>query len=180
MDEKQIGLHIKKLRIQQKITQQEIADYCGFSKSLLSKIEHGATVPPLGTLIKIATSLHTTLSTLVGEDMNSDTAYDSSSKAESQLFKTSKGYTMFPFASENVSKKMQPILYVVKKDKLKSHFSAHAGEEFYYILSGEMKLRIGNTIHHLRPGDGIYFNSSNEHETIPITDEVRLLNIVTE
>ncbi len=180
MDEKQIGLHIKKLRLQQKITQQEVADFCGFSKSLLSKIEHGTTVPPLGTLIKIATALHTTLSTLVGEDMNSDTIFDSSEKTKTQLFKTSKGYKMFPFASENVSKKMQPILYVVKKNELKAHFAAHAGEEFYYILEGEMKLRIANTLYHLKPGDGIYFNSSNEHETIPITDEVKLLNIITE
>ncbi len=180
MDKKQIGLHIKKLRLQQKITQQEVADYCGFSKSLLSKIEHGTTVPPLGTLIKIASALHTTLSTLVGEDLNSDTIHESSTKATSQLFTTSKGYKMFPFASQNVSKKMQPILYVVKKNELKSHFAAHPGEEFYYILSGEMKVRIGDTLYHLKPGDGIYFNSSNEHETIPITDEVTLLNILTE
>ena len=42
-----IGGHIRKLRKLQQKTLQEIADICGFTKSLLSKIESGKVVPPV-------------------------------------------------------------------------------------------------------------------------------------
>jgi transcriptional regulator with XRE-family HTH domain len=49
----------------QQMTLQDVADICGFMKSLLSKIESGKTVPPVATLVKIARALNTTISTLV-------------------------------------------------------------------------------------------------------------------
>ena len=180
MDENYIGLQIRKMRLQQKRTQQEIADCCGFTKSLLSKIENRAIIPPLGTLIKIATALNTKLSVLVGEDQDIDIVHDARENIEQNMMVTTKRYHMFAFANEYVKKKMQPFLYVVKKNELKSHFTAHEGEDFYYVIRGEMNLRVGTMMYHLKEGDGIYFDSSNEHETIPISDEVKILNIFTD
>jgi len=58
-----IGTHIRRLRLQQRRTQQEIASVCGFTKSLLSKIESNTVTPPVATLVKIARSLGTSVST---------------------------------------------------------------------------------------------------------------------
>ena len=61
-DSQTIGRHIRKLRKLQHRTLQDVADNCGFTKSLLSKIEGGKVVPPVATLIKIASALHTNIS----------------------------------------------------------------------------------------------------------------------
>lgn len=53
----EIGKRIKYLRKSQQRTIQEIAEVCGFSKSLLSKIENGRTTSPVATLVKIANAL---------------------------------------------------------------------------------------------------------------------------
>lgn len=175
-----IGVQIKRLRIQQKKTQQELAAECGLSPSFISRIECSSVVPAIATLIKIAKALNSRVSVLIGEEHEMLFAHDMVQDITNQMITTNKGYRIFPFAGDWTSKKIQPLLYVVRKEDFERHFTAHSGEEFYYIIEGEIKLRIGDEVKHLKKGDGIYFNSSLEHETIPVTDEVCILDIMIE
>lgn len=52
-----LGHVIRRIRKQQMRTLDEVASACGFTKSLLSKIEKGHTSPPVATLTKIAKHL---------------------------------------------------------------------------------------------------------------------------
>ncbi len=163
---KDIGIHIKKMRLQQRRLQQEVADACGFTKSHLSKIENGKVVPSLGALDKIAEALHTKISTLLGEDMYEEVVINTREETEQGLMKTAKGYSMFPYASDYGEKKMQPFYFRTKKGEHKLHTTAHESEEFFYILKGEIILKVGGREYHLKEGDGIYFNARIEHQTI--------------
>ncbi|MCF7933435.1 MAG: XRE family transcriptional regulator [Spirochaetia bacterium] len=175
---KDIGIHIKKMRLQQRRLQQEVADACGFTKSHLSKIENGKVVPSLGALDKIAEALHTKISTLLGEDMYEEVVINTREETEQGLMKTAKGYSMFPYASDYGEKKMQPFYFRTKKGEHKLHTTAHESEEFFYILKGEIILKVGGREYHLKEGDGIYFNARIEHQTIPLSDDVEILDIM--
>lgn len=50
---KKIGLKIKMLRIERKISQMDLAAACNFEKSNLARIEAGRTNPTVATLLKI-------------------------------------------------------------------------------------------------------------------------------
>lgn len=50
---KKIGLKVKMLRIERKISQQDLAASCNFEKSNLARIESGRTNPTVATLLKI-------------------------------------------------------------------------------------------------------------------------------
>ena len=62
-----LGIKIRKIRLQNKLTQQDIADQCGFTKGLLSKIENGSVVPPIATLTKLSKALGVKMSTLIDD-----------------------------------------------------------------------------------------------------------------
>ena len=179
MDAIAIGLHIKKIRLQQKRTQQEIADFCGFTKSHLSKIESGKVMPSIGVLAKIAEALQTKISFLLDEENHKDITYDSKVEIQTKMIKTSKGYSIYPFASTQEDKVMQPFLFETHKKDHKLHSTIHEGEEFLYILEGEMILKIGTEEYHLCEGDGLYFDARLEHETRPLTETVRVLDILS-
>ena len=51
------------------------------------------------------------------------------------------------------------------------HLTKHAGQEFDYIISGKMKIQIGNNFEELQAGDSIYYNSSTPHGMIAIGGE---------
>lgn len=42
--------------------------------------------------------------------------------------------------------KMQLFLFVAKKGEVKSHLLSHEGEEFIFVIDGEMKMQIGDRI----------------------------------
>lgn len=174
-----IGLHIRKIRLKQKRTQQEIADYCGFTKSHLSKIEKGKVMPSIGVLAKIANSLNTKVAILLDEEKHEDIVLNEKEEVESQMIKTSKGYSVFPFAAGHEEKVMQPFYFVSHKKDHQLHKTTHEGEEFMYILEGEMTLIIGKKEYHLSEGDGFYFDARLEHQTVPLTENLRVLDIIS-
>ena len=46
------------------------------------------------------------------------------------------------------------------------HTHSHSGQEFDLILSGELLVRVGDHVEHLREGDSIYYDSSTPHGEI--------------
>ncbi|RAP74331.1 helix-turn-helix domain-containing protein [Paenibacillus montanisoli] len=177
----ELGDKIKKLRLDQNRKIAEIAEVCGFSKSLLSKIENGKTIPPIATLVKIADALGTKVSILLDDEQRSGTIYTPQDKSHNQLVKTEKGYSFHAFAVERGEKLMQPYLFVARKgeeDHRKSF--SHHGEEFIFVLEGEMRYTVGASEYKLGPGDSLYFDAIEKHSLSPITPEVKYISLFTQ
>jgi len=177
MSDMKIGSQIRRLRLEQRRTQQEIADACGFTKSLLSKIESDKVMPPVATLVKIAAALGAKVSALIEAGNGEDVVRTTASEVNDNCVKTERGYWIYPYATGHKGKRMQPFLFVARKGEVKEHHLFHEGEEFIYVLQGRMRVQVGKEEHMLKKGDAIYFNSSEEHQVIPVKDEVRSLNI---
>jgi transcriptional regulator with XRE-family HTH domain len=177
MDMLNIGDRIRLLRMKQKRTLQEIADGSVLSKSMISKIENNKTVPSVAALVKIAQALGTNISSLLEKDGWMNAVVTTRQKAEENVTLTDKGYAIFPYASEYHDKKMQPFLFVARKGEVKPHQLFHEGEEFIFVLRGEMKMQVGETEYTLKEGDSLYFNALQKHGIIPISDEVVYLDI---
>ncbi len=172
-----IGDRIRILRSNQKRTLQEIADLCELSKSMISKIENNKTVPSVAALVKIAKALGTNISSLLEQDEWLNAIMTSRVKAMENLTPTDKGYSIYPYGSNYPEKKMQPFLFVAKKGEVKHHQLVHEGEEFIYIISGEMKMQVGEIQYSLKAGDTLYFNSLLKHGVMPVSEEVIYLDI---
>jgi transcriptional regulator with XRE-family HTH domain len=172
-----IGDRIKALRIAQKRTMQEIAEASDLSKSMISKIENNKTVPSVAALVKIAQALGTNISSLFEQDGFLNAILTTRQKARENLTPTDKGYLIYPYASGYHEKKMQPFLFVARKGEVVPHELSHEGEEFIYVIKGQMKMQVGETEHVLNTGDSLYFNSVQKHGIMPVSDEVMYLDI---
>lgn len=173
----EIGGHIKHLRVQQRRTMLEIADLCGVSKSMISKIESNKAVPSVATLIKIAKALGTTLSALMEETNTLETVYTPAQTIPDNYIDTGKGYSLYTFAAKFRNKKMQPVLFHARKDDRLPQDFMHEGEEFIYMISGEMYFQVGETAYHMKPGDSLYFCALQKHYATPISEEVTFLDM---
>ncbi|MFC5648057.1 helix-turn-helix domain-containing protein [Paenibacillus solisilvae] len=180
--EMELGKRIRFIRKEQKRTQHEIAEACGFTKSMLSKIESGSTMPAVATLMKIAGALGVKVSDLLEPDISNGTVFTSATEYNdvNKWIKTNKGYSFFAFAPGRRDKIMQPYLFVAEKGQVKSHVFSHEGQEFIYVLSGRMKYKVGNLEYEMNAGDGVYFNSLEEHLVIPLSSQVKYLAVFTE
>ncbi len=177
MNEIKLGTLIRKLRISQNRTIQEISDKCNLSKSMISKIETNKVFPSVATLIKLADALGTRVSALLEKNGNYGSILVSSGTSENETVLTERGYNIFPFASEYHGKRMQPFLFVVRKGEVKEHHLSHVGEEFIYVIEGSMKFQVGDIDYHMNKGDALYFNALETHQIIPVSDTVKYINI---
>ena len=51
------------------------------------------------------------------------------------------------------------------------HLATHSGQEFDYVLSGKLKIQVGDNVEYLNAGDSIYYNSSEPHGMIAVDGE---------
>lgn len=173
-----LGARIQKLRKRQHRTLESIADECGFTKSLLSKIERSRTMPPIATLMKIAAALGVEIGDLLSQESSPGAVHTlARDLPEEALTKTDKGYRFHLFAGRHTEKLMQPFLIVAKKGEIKAGPLSHGGEEFIYVLSGEMAYRVGQVDYRLGAGDSLYFDSEQPHDLQPVSDKVVYLAV---
>jgi transcriptional regulator with XRE-family HTH domain len=169
---------IRRLRKQKGRALQNVSDCCGFTRSLLSKIETGKTTPPISALMKIADALGTNLPALLDGAGLRATAFTQAPDLDATtLTWTGKGYAFFAFAAERGDKGMQPILFVAEKGKVKPKALSHNGEEFVYVLERRMKCLVGTVEYRLGPGESLYFNAVDEHYLEPLSARVVFLGI---
>ncbi len=176
-----IGTRIRKLRQLQRRTLQQVADQVGLTRSMLSKVETGATVPAVATLTKIADALGVKPSVLLDATGAETTVHTTAAAvAAAKHVRTDRGYAFYPFASERADKHMQPYLFTARKGEVKRQALTHAGEEFIHMLEGTMEYRVGDTTYTMRPGDSLYFDSEDEHELKPVSATVKYLAVFTD
>ena len=177
MSKIELGLTLRSLRLSQKRTIQEIANICSLSKSMVSKIETDNVFPSIATLTKIAKALGTTVSHLLKENNESLEVVINVENADKNAIKTERGYYIFPYAMGFKEKKMQPYLFTARKGEVKEHHLSHEGEEFIFVLEGEMKFAIGDIEYLLEKGDSMYFNALKAHQVTPTSEKVMYLDI---
>lgn len=173
-----LGSRIRTIRHQQRRTLQQIADLCGCTRGLLSKIESGKSQPTLATLTKVAHALGVSAAMLLEEQEMAATVYTPAETVVSNEWqRTDKGYAYYAFAAGRTDKQMQPFIITARKGQVTSQGLSHAGDEFVYVLEGEMTYRVGDQTYHLRPGDSLYFDALDTHDLTPLTEYVTYLAI---
>lgn len=168
-DEVQVGDRIRQFRESRGLTLQQLADRTGFSTALLSQIENRMTSPPLGTLVKIANALDTTVSAFIGGQ--EERAFSIVRKADRRIVSRvglkeggKTAYTYEALGAGKAGRKMEPFL-VRLQPLADRHVSrnSHEGEEFLYVLSGKVEVFLDDYSDVLSEGDCIYYNSTIPH-----------------
>lgn len=174
----QLAHRIRALRTRQNRTLEEIARACGFTKSMLSKIENGRVSPTIAALSNIAKALGVSPASLLEDGSGQRVVFQKGSeRSEPDFAPTDKGYRFFPFAQARHEKAMQLFLFKAKKGAIKAKVLQHSGEEFVYVLRGSMRYRVGAVEYTLEPGDSLYFDAEEPHDLEPLSDEVEYLGV---
>lgn len=178
-----IGAKIKQARLRLKKTQQQVADECGISKSLLSKIENGQTSSAVATLSKISQSLNVSLSWVLDDRPETDLVLIPKSNRQTSVGDESMGYSYELLANRSKFSNIEPtIVYVTPKDEnLRYEPYTHSQDEFIYILEGSIYLLYDDTKTLMNKGDTAYFRGTKPHLFIPVDNKgAKVLTIFVE
>jgi len=181
-----VGEKIKKLRKYKEISLEELSKNSGVKKDLIKEIEESEIVPSLAPLIKISRSLGVRLGTLLDDTIEEGPVIVREGKAgkvihfSGQEDETSESHLDFySLGAGKVDRHMEPFIVQVEPHTDNFKLSSHEGEEFIYILEGEIEIVYGKEKYHLKEGDSIYYDSIVPHHLHAKEDKpARILAVV--
>ena len=167
--EVQVGRNIKAFREKMGLTPQQFADKLGISSALLTRIENRMVSPSLGMLVQISKVFGAAVSSFVGGQPEREYCVvrgeDHANVSRVGLIDGEKTpYVYQSLGSGKAGRKMEPfLLKLYPMSEPRTARSVHAGEEFLYVLSGEVEVLLDGDRELLRAGDSIYFSSTIPH-----------------
>jgi transcriptional regulator with XRE-family HTH domain len=160
----ELAQRLKTLRLEKRLTLEEVADRTGLTRSWLSKVENFRVTPSLPALGQISRALGIPIDELVRglderpemvvvrqnerkrieRDHNTQTTYDS-------------------LAYKRVNRRMDPFILTVPPGDVDRDALPHEGEEFLLVLSGQVDFEYNGELYRLENGDSLYFDANVKH-----------------
>jgi transcriptional regulator with XRE-family HTH domain len=163
-----VGERVKRAREKRGLSLLDISRRTGIDVSLLSEIEEGQSAPPLGTVVKLAKALEMKMGYFIsGDELRPFTIVHRGDRKVVSRYDSKRdkhyGYGYESLAPYKKDRHMEPFLVTLQPATTEEERSAHDGQEFIFVLTGSMEVRLGEEIHVLEPGDAIYYDSTVPH-----------------
>jgi DNA-binding transcriptional MerR regulator/mannose-6-phosphate isomerase-like protein (cupin superfamily) len=153
-----IGSHLRQLRAKRRLSLAQVARSVGISVGFLSALERSQMSGSVGTLRKLARFYKTNILDF----------FDATGKSSRQVrpeqrkvLEAGPGVRMELLAWGNTV--MEPHLFRVVPEAGSGDSYTHEGEEFLYVLRGELLITLENEEYRLKAGDSFYFESATPH-----------------
>lgn len=167
-----VGHKIKGIRESKNLSVEEVAERSGLSSEQITSIETDQNLPSLGPLIKVARALGVRLGTFLDDSDELGPVITRACEREQKnsisfsndATDARKHMEYHPLAQQKAGRHMEPfIIDINPEDNLNYQLSAHEGEEFVYVMKGEIELVYGKEKYLLNEGDSIYYDSIVKH-----------------
>ncbi|AEH60769.1 transcriptional regulator, XRE family [Methanosalsum zhilinae DSM 4017] len=166
-----VGSKVRQLREIREMSLEDLADTSQCCIELIEHIESGDLIPSLAPLLQISRGLGVRLGTLLDgaeqdgavmvKNGNSENVVRFSGNASDIDRSTLDFYSL---AADKKDRHMEPFIIDIRPSLSEEiNLSSHEGEEFIYVLEGEISLQYGEDKYILSKGDSIYYDSVIPH-----------------
>jgi DNA-binding transcriptional MerR regulator/quercetin dioxygenase-like cupin family protein len=153
-----MGARLRRLRTQRNLSLAEVAAAAGISIGFLSALERSQMSASVGTLRRLARYYRTNI-------LDFFDVTDSNTRLvrppQRKVLEAGPGVRMELLAWGN--KVLEPHLFRVAPRAGSGESYAHEGEEFLFVLRGELKIALAGEEYHLKRGDSFCFESTTPH-----------------
>jgi transcriptional regulator with XRE-family HTH domain len=165
-----LGQKIKSLRQRQGLSLPQVAEKAGLSEPLMAQIEGEVVAPPVATLLKISRALNVNIGYFFQDQAAEKRAVIVPRNERKKVFRriheepSKVGYYYESLAYPKADKHMEPFHVTFEvKNKADLIFFNHKGEEFIYVLDGQLEFNYEDETYALGTGDSLYFDASLPH-----------------
>jgi transcriptional regulator with XRE-family HTH domain len=164
----EVGPRLKKLRVRRGVTLTALAAQTGISKSTLSRLESGQRKPSLELLLPLAEAHQVPLDELVGAPEVGDPRIRMKPVVRN-------GRMVFPLTQQSSGMHVWKVVIPPERERA---LRTHEGHEWLYVLSGRMRLILGEHDIEMGPGEVAEFDTRMPHWFGPVDDEpVEILSV---
>jgi transcriptional regulator with XRE-family HTH domain len=181
-----LGEKVRSIRESRSMTGEQLAERADLAPELVAQIESGSLIPSLSPLIRIARALGVRLGTFLDDEENAGPvvsrvgAHERVVRFSGRESPSHSDLDFFSLAANKAGRHMEPFLIDIHPLSAQAaKASAHEGEEFIYVLSGEVEVAYGKDLYRVKAGDSIYYDSIVPHHVHSAGDqEARVVAVV--
>jgi len=163
-----VAPRLRRVREQRGVTLTEVAERTGISKSTLSRLENGQRKPSLELLLPLAEAYQVPLDELVGAPEVGDPRVRLKPRVRN-------GRMVFPLTQATSGVHVWKVVIPPERERT---LRVHDGYEWLYVLSGRLRLILGEHDLELGPGEVAEFDTRLPHWFGPTGDEpVEILSV---
>ncbi len=178
-----IGAAIRSRRQELNLSLRELSKQSGLSIGFLSLVERGRSSPALTSLSNVAKALGVELSSFFPAEEEEQNEAEETKQRVSPLpyvTRANDAAELSIILSQRIYKMLspripglvlEPIFVTVQPGDTMDEPYGHEGEEFAYVLSGELVFIVDGVEYRLGPGDSIHFRSTVSHAMRNDTDK---------
>jgi transcriptional regulator with XRE-family HTH domain len=163
---------LRELRTEQGLTLQQVAERASIDVSTLSRLEAGKRRLALDHLPALAAALGVSTDDLLGARPAQDPRIREAPR-------TIRGLTMWPLTRRGPAAGLQAykIHVSAKRRRPPAVLPVHEGHDWIYVLSGRLRLMLGEDDHVIDPGEAVEFTTWTPHWFGAIDGAVELIAI---
>lgn len=174
-----IGPNLREVIDAKRMPLESVREALGWDQETLADILDDRQSPSISELLRLATFLGIGISRLLnGEEQSQQRAVKTAK--EERVGVDHRGLLHYEsLAPAFAGKHLEP--FVVDLYKGECHeveVSRHPGEEFIFVLTGELEVTVGEELFRLEEGDSLYFDSVLPHSLISVTPHSRMVAVI--
>ena len=158
----EIGNKLKRLRLSRGFTQEELAERADLTKGFISLLERDKTSPSIATLEQILDVLGVSLKQFFSEEVPSKVVFTKEDRVP--LYDEPEGVKTQLLIPGVEDKKIDPKLVVLKPGSATLAEDYHEGEEFGFVIEGNVELWLDETSYKIKTGECSYYKADHRHQ----------------
>ncbi len=158
----EIGKKLKRLRLSRGFTQEELAERADLTKGFISLLERDKTSPSIATLEQILDVLGVSLKQFFSEEVPSKVVFTKRDRVP--LYDEPEGVKTQLLIPGVEDKKIDPKLVVLKPGSATLAEDYHEGEEFGFVIEGNVELWLDETSYKIKAGECFYYKADHRHQ----------------
>ena len=180
---KEMAGRIKELREIENLTLEEMAEKTGVSVQEYAQCEAGESDLNFAFLYRCALALNVDVTDIIEGSSPMLSSYTITRKGQGQRIEQAHGMVYYNLAAQFKNRVSEPLyvdaIYTPGAEYSDIELTSHAGQELDIIISGKLKVQVGEHTAILEPGDSIYYDSSTPHGMVAVDgDNCRFYAIV--
>ena len=167
---KEFASKIKSIRERQNMTIEELAENSGVKLDVLKAMEDGEVIPSLTPLTKMARALGVRLGTFLDDTPQIGPVVTRAGKPTNSLYFSGRedvtnasNLEFHSLGSGKIDRNIDPFIIDIAYEPGEKELSSHEGEEFIYVLEGEIEVIYGKDTFTIGEGDSIFYDSVVPH-----------------
>ncbi len=162
------GALVRQLREARQWTAEEFAQRTGQTPDFIAQVESDQMSPPVAFILRMAQTMEVDPGTFLSRE---EQAAIRDRRAQAYYQRT-QNYSYTTLTPEAENSHLRAFMVTIEPHLAHKPVAyKHEGEEFIFVMSGELEFTLGNKINRLRTGESIHFNSDIPHKLKNLSSE---------